>query len=510
MTDAAITDLSLSAPPPALSVDICIVGSGSGGATAAWELAKAGREVVVLEEGGDFTGAQLNERESQMYDQLYMDRGGRATRDRGIAVMQGRVLGGGGVINACDVVPIPDGVLRHWQKRHGLSEFGPAAITPYRDAALADLAASLPDEAQVNRNNRILRDGAAALGWRGEIMHHNRVGCAGVGVCLIGCPVNAKRNPRVVAIPNAIAAGARFFTRARVVRIEAAGSEQKLLRVRRLDTKGYHEGEELQIRAKVVILAANAINSAQLLLRSGIGNGHVGRNLSLQPQLPVSALFDEEVRSFRGIPQTYAVTEFEDLDNDEHGWWGFRIESIGGTPGIVAGNLSSYGDAGKRLMQSYARTASALLLTPDEPSGSLRVEDSGRLYIDYTLTAEQITRFRRAAQAAARLYLEAGAREVVVPTTPAISIRSQRDLSRLDGLDLRPASAPLISAHQQGTVRFAANERDGGADPSGRVYGTRDVYVFDSSGFPSSASSHTMTPILTISRYLAQRLLSEG
>ncbi len=52
--------------------------------------------------------------------------------------------------------------------------------------------------------------------------------------------------------------------------------------------------------------------------------------------------------------------------------------------------------------------------------------------------------------------------------------------------------------------------RDGAAEPDGRVYGTRDVYVFDSSGFPSSASSHTMTPILTIARYLSQRLLARS
>lgn len=505
-----ILDLSQTPPPRDLSVDICVIGSGSGGATAAWELAKNGREVVVLEEGGDFTGPKLSERESQMYDQLYMERGGRTTSDMGITVMQGRVLGGGGVINACDVVPIPDGVLRHWQKHYGLSEFGPETIHAFRDLALDDLVASHPDEAQINRNNQILRAGAAALNWRGEIMLHNRVGCAGVGVCLIGCPVNAKRNPRFVAIPNAIDAGARFFTRARVVRIESATAEQKVLHVRRLDARGYHEGEGFEIRAKVVVLAANAINSAQLLLRSGLGNEHVGRHLSLQPQLPVSALFKDEVRSFRGIPQSFAVTEFEDLDNTEHGWWGYRIESIGGTPGIVAGNLSTYGVAGKRLMQHYAHTASSLLLLPDDPTGRVRVENSGRVRIDYTLSSEQVTRFRAAAKAAARLYLTAGATEVVVPTTPAITLRSQRDLALLDSLDLRPASAPLISAHQQGTIRFAPKPSHGGADPAGQVYGTRDVYVFDSSGFPSSASSHTMTPILTISRYLSRQLLSHS
>ncbi|HEY6098176.1 MAG TPA: FAD-dependent oxidoreductase, partial [Anaeromyxobacter sp.] len=113
--NGSIVDLSRSPVPAGLSAEICVVGSGSAGATAAWDLARAGRDVLVLEEGGDFTGAALTQRDAGMYDQLYMDRGGRATADLSVSVLQGRVLGGGGVVNACDLVPIPEGVLGHWQ-----------------------------------------------------------------------------------------------------------------------------------------------------------------------------------------------------------------------------------------------------------------------------------------------------------------------------------------------------------------------------------------------------------
>jgi choline dehydrogenase-like flavoprotein len=40
------------------------------------------------------------------------------------------------------------------------------------------------------------------------------------------------------------------------------------------------------------------------------------------------------------------------------------------------------------------------------------------------------------------------------------------------------------------------------------VFGAKGIFVFDSSGFPSSASSHTMAPIMTIARYLTGRLLA--
>jgi choline dehydrogenase-like flavoprotein len=509
MTPGTIVDASREPLPGTLTADVCVVGSGAGGATAAWELARAGRDVVVVEEGGDFPPERLTEREGEMYDQLYMERGGRATSDLGIAVMQGRVLGGGTVINASDIVPIPDGVLRFWQRRHGLADFSPEALAPYRERALRDLSANVPDEAQINRNNRILRTGSQALGWKGDVMPHNRVGCAGVGECFIGCPVGAKRNARAVAIPGALAAGARVLTRTRVKRIENTQQEMKTVRLRRLDEKGYHEqGPEVLLRAKTVVLAANAIGSAELLLRSGIGNEHVGRHLSLQPQLLIYARFDEQVRCFRGIPQAYAVTEFEDLESAEHGWWGFRIESIGATPGVIAARVPLVGAAGKSFMRELPAIAAALLLTPDDPIGTVRIEPSHRMRIDYTLTDEQRGRLRQAAKAASRAYLAAGAREVLVPVVPPVVVRAEKDLAAIDAIDFRPATAPLISAHQQGTVRFAPSSRDGAADSDGQVYGTRDVYVFDSSGFPSSSSSHTMTPIITVARYLTERLIA--
>lgn len=510
--NGAIADLSRNraGADAARAVDIAIVGSGCGGATAAWQLAQAGREVLVIEEGGDYTGLDLTQRDGAMYDQLYMDRGGRMTTDMSIAVLQGRALGGGGVINACDVVPMADGVLRHWQRRYGLTDYSPERLAPYRTRALADLSVNPPRADQINRNNSLLRAGAEALGWRGEIMMHNRVGCAGTGTCLIGCPLNAKRNPRFVAIPGALAAGARFWLRGRVVRVDGATQELKTLTVRTLDSKGYHETGELSVRARAVILAANAIASAELLLKSGIGNEHVGRHLMLQPQLPITALFADEVRFFRGIPQAYAVTEFEELDEDDRGLWGFRIEAIAGTPGIASTMLPKGGLEGKALMAHYPYMTAALLLVPDGPHGQVRVEQSGRLRIDYAMPPEQKLRFRAAARAAARAYLAAGAEMVVVSSAEPIVVQREADLQRLDHIAFTPATLPLMSAHQQGSVRFAASPKFGGATPDGLVYGTRDVFVFDSSGFPTSSSSHTMTPIITVSRYLADRLLARA
>jgi choline dehydrogenase-like flavoprotein len=504
----AVIDFSKQAPPGQLVTEICIIGSGCGGATAARLLSEAGHEVIVLEEGRDYMGPERTQRGPEMYDQLYMDRGGRATLDQSIAVLQGRVLGGGGVINACDVVPAPEGVLHHWATKYGLEDYAPDRFKPFEQAALEDLFASrIPDD-MVNVANNKLRQGAEALGLRGEVMMHNRVGCRGLGTCMLGCPVHAKRNPRMVALPAAMAAGARVYTRARAVRIENADRETKVVKVRTLDAKGYHEQQRFDVQAKIVIVAANAIASAQLLLRSGIGNEHVGRHLTLQPQLPLIASFEEHIAAFDGIPQSYAITEFEEEDNPEFGLWGYRIEGIMSTPGIAAATMPFGGADGMRAMSRYDRMAAALLLVPDQPSGHVELGGDGRLVIHYEQRPDHKERMRHAVEMAAKAYLEAGATEVLVPTASPLSIRSAAEAKQAKTLELAPATAPMISAHQQGTVRFAASERDGGADLDGQVYGTRDVYVFDSSGFPTTSSSHTMTPIIASSRMLTTKLLT--
>ncbi|MCB9556911.1 MAG: GMC family oxidoreductase [Deltaproteobacteria bacterium] len=505
---AGIVDLSATRRPSGpLSTEILVIGSGCGGATAAWDLAAAGRQVLVLEEGGDFTGSALTQRDGQMIDQLYMERGGRATEDLSISILQGRVLGGGGVINQCDVVGIKDELLDVWRSRFGLSDFSASKLAPHVARARRDLSANRIDADQINRANALLQQGAKALGLRGEVLEHNRVGCEELGGCTLGCPANAKRNPRFVAIPGALKAGARFFIRGRATRIDDSNKALKRVQVRTLDAKGHRETGSFEIRARVVIVAANAIATAQLLLRSGIGNEHVGRHLTLQPQLPIVAEFDERIDGFAGIPQSYAVIEHEFV-HQTLGLWGFRIEGIMATPGLVASLLPLVGQAGKQIMSRYAHYAASLLLAPDAPSGRVQLRDAGRPLVRYQHQEDHKARIRQAIKLAARVYLAAGARTVFSATVPLLQFRKTSDLDQVDQLSLAPATASFVSAHQQGSVRFAPSAKLGGARPDGLVYGTRDIYVFDSSGFPTSASSHTMLPIISTSHYLSAQLNS--
>ncbi len=229
----------------------------------------------------------------------------------------------------------------------------------------------------------------------------------------------------------------------------------------------------------------------------------------LQPQQPIVAIFDHEVTAYRGIPQAFAVTEFEREDHPDHGLWGFRIEAVMGTPGIVATLMPFVGAENKAIMREYSRIAASLLLVPDAPSGSVGLHGDGRPRIRYAQRGDHRSRLREAVVAATRLYLAAGAREVLVPSIPPVRITSEAELSLADDLSFEPATTSLLSAHQQGTARMSGSAEDGVVNPEGMVWGTRDVYVFDTSIFPSSASSHTMTPTMTASRFLSTALAAQ-
>src|SRR5947207_8095531 len=110
--------------------DVCIVGSGPGGAMVASRLARAGASVVVLEEGGYHTKAEFDMQESTAFPRLYQDRGNRATAELSVQVLAGRTVAGGTIVNWTTSYRTPDSVLDHWRLAEGLS-LTPEMLRPH-------------------------------------------------------------------------------------------------------------------------------------------------------------------------------------------------------------------------------------------------------------------------------------------------------------------------------------------------------------------------------------------
>lgn len=476
-------------------VHVCVIGSGAGGGVAAARLAEAGRDVLVLEEGSHVPKEQMTQREEEMHPLLYRDGGNQLTADGGVNVLQGRTVGGSTVVNMADVVEIPDGVLAHWAERFGVDRFSVDEVRA-ADAICRETIGANRIPAH-NRNNSLLLAGGERLGLRGGAFDHNRVGCLGSGYCLIGCAYDAKRSVALTWLPRAIATGRTLVqTEARVDRLETQGRRVvaavgSVIRVR--------DGAPVapfRVEADSFVLAAGAVHSPVILLRSGLGGPAVGQNLSLQPQTPCAALFPDPVTMWRGVPQSAYIDHFETA-TAEHGLAGFRLEGVSGGPAMSAVTTTLWGPDLHEFMRGFPRTAAALCLVPDRPSGRVSVTRDGRPKIAYSLTPEVVQTLKTAVQTAARAWLAAGAEVVVLPfpgTTPA---RTEADLAQLDSRTIQGAEVPLISAHPQGTCRMGPDPATSVVGLDLRVHGVDNLQVLDASVFPTTSSSHTMLPVMS-------------
>ncbi|MCB9758338.1 MAG: GMC family oxidoreductase [Alphaproteobacteria bacterium] len=478
--------------------DVCVIGSGAGGGVAAAIMAEAGREILILEEGQRVRTPQLNQREEQMYNLLYRDGGQQMTDDGGISVLQGRTLGGSTVINMSDVTEIPEAVWAHWRARYRFDRYGRADIEAAVAACRQAIAANPIQPEQLNRNARLLLEGGASLGIAGGAFEHNRVGCVGSGYCLIGCAYDAKRTVAHTWIPRALATGrALVQTDARVERLEHDHRRIVAAHGHLLDPVRQTPLAPFTVRADRYVLAAGAIHSPLVLLASGVGNAHVGRNLTLQPQGAALAVFDHEVIHFRGIPQGAYLDGYESI-TEEHGLAGFRLESVSATPGMAAATLTAWGDDMARFMAMTRRSGACLCLVPDRPNGRVLRGRDGRPRIRYHYAKDWADTFRAATRTAAEVYLAAGAEAVHLPFVGLPPVHSVSDLSRLERMPVRACSVSLISAHPQGTCRAGPDGAHGVVDNDLFVHGLDNLQVLDASVFPTSAASHTMLPVMTM------------
>src|SRR5438093_9477403 len=293
--------------------DVVVVGSGAGGAVVARQPAVRGRGLVLVEEGGFFTGKDFTGNPRAMIDLLYRSRGLTFALGRpAIPIPLGRCVGGTTTINSGTCYRAPDYVLDEWAERHGVRGAREADLRPYFERVEQELnVRPVPDETY-GRNSSLFERGAAALGYAGARIPRNERGCLGTGVCAFGCPQDAKQAMHVSYVPRALAAGARLFTRCRVDQILLSAGKAIGVVGRFLDAEGREAGHELRVLARHVVVACGALLTPALLERSRVPDpsGLRGRNLHIHPATRVGALFDEEGRGWEGVPQAYNVHHF--------------------------------------------------------------------------------------------------------------------------------------------------------------------------------------------------------
>jgi choline dehydrogenase-like flavoprotein len=470
--------------PAAASCDAIVIGSGAGGAFAARELARAGLDTVIVEEGERWTVDRIrNSHPLDRFASIYRDGGTTmAFGNPPIALPLGRAVGGTTVINSGTCYRPPAPVARAWHEDHGLAIANPELLGP----RIADVEATIgvaPAPMDVlGRNGELSLEGAAALDWQGAPLRRNAPGCRGACQCAIGCPNNAKGGVHLNALPQSCEAGARIVSGLHVKQVLVEDGRAVGVAAQRAD------GGEVRISAPLVVVSAGAIPTPPLLRRSGLGrHPRLGRNLSIHPATGITASFEEEVVPWEGVMQSVGIEELHERE-------GILMEATSTPPGMGAVSAPGYGTHLLRRLDRAANTATLGAMIADAPSG--RVFGARAQIVSYRLAKADELRLAKAIGAMARVMLAAGARDVELGGgAPAVRSESEIEgaVERLDVRRLR-----LAAFHPTGSAAAGSDPARHPVDPEGRLRGVDGVWVADGSVLPSCPGVNPQVSIMAI------------
>jgi choline dehydrogenase-like flavoprotein len=481
-----------------LRAAVIIVGSGAGGGVLAAELAEAGVDVLVLEEGGFARSEEFVPEASEAIRTLYRDGGASMTiGNPPVIFSEGRTVGGSTVINGGMSWRTPEPILERWRKDDGVHAITPESMAPYFDRVEAFINAAHQDPESMSRDNELLKEAADRKGWAVVPNIRNQVHCAGTNNCAFGCSSGAKRSVLVTYVPRALAFGARIVTDLRAQAVEFDGTTARRVRCHVAGRPGVTVWAE----APVIVLACGAIQTPALLLRSGFRSksGRVGTDLSLHPNTKVQAVMKEDIYAWKGVHQAYQVREFQER--------GVVFAAVNIPPALLAMTAPAYGPALFELMQDYHKVLNAGLLLEDTTTGRVRLGPGGIPLTFYALSDHDAERLVEATTILCELLFEAGAQRIAAPFDGFPDLHGPDDIAKLRKQTVPKSALDLFTVHMMGTARMGDDPKRHVCDSYGKVWGADGLWVSDASLFPSPIGVNPMETIMALSTRNAERLL---
>jgi len=498
-----------------LEADVVVIGSGAGGGVSAELLALAGLKVVILEEGPLKSSTDFRMREREAYPQLYQESAGRQTLDKSITILQGRCVGGSTTVNWTSSFRTPPRTLAYWRDKLGLKTMGEAELEPWFKRIEERLGVA-PWPVAPNENNDLLRRGCEKVGIPSAMIQRNVKGCANLGYCGMGCPTNAKQSMLVTTIPAALDRGATLVHRAQVARLVIDGNRVVACEAHGVAGNGASPSpHRVRARARHFILAAGAIGSPGILLRSAAPDPHVtlGKRTFLHPTAVSAAVMPQRVDGHSGAPQTVYCDHF--LDSIPlNGPAGFKLESAPTHPVLVGITLPGFGEEHARWMQKFASTHVVIALLrdgfhPQSQGGRVILRSDGTPVLDYRMSPYLWEGVRRAYLTMAEIQFAAGAKTVMPMHESASSMSSWREArAAIQALPMKALEARIVTAHVMGGCTMGANPRSSVVDESGRHHQLANLSVHDGSVFPTSLGANPQVSIYALAARATTGLLA--
>lgn len=497
-----------------LEADVAIVGSGAGGGVIAAELAKAGLRVVVLEAGGYFNEADFVQSELWAYQNLFWRGGPQMSGDMNVSIQAGSCLGGGTVVNWTNSLRLKPWVREQWAREHGLEDVGTEEWDRHVDAVWERLGVN-DDCSDLNVPHQLMKAGAEALGWHFTRTNRNadrdRYSADTAGYMGFGDQSGSKNSTMRTYLQDAHDHGAQILVRTFALRVLADGGAATGVGAVHTDpaTGATHQ---VLVRAPQVVLAAGALESPALLLRSELGGSHVGRHLRLHPCTATMGTYGQETKPWWGPPHPGLIDEFAPgLDGDGYG---FLIEGVQYTTGVGASAIPwMSGEQHKAFLEDFRHVATFIGLIRDHGSGHVELDPQTGMGVPYYALTDpvDVATTRRALEAQIRLHHAAGASRIgVLAGGLPLWHRGEDDLegfiARARRIPLRAGAMRMFSAHQMGTCRMGADPAASVANVHGELHDTRGVWIGDASAFPTPSGTNPMITIMALAHRTAERV----
>lgn len=481
------------------SADVIVVGSGAGGATVAKILSESGYSVFVVEEGRRVETDEFDANLWRSMKRTFRSLGTQvATGKAIIPMLQGRVVGGTTVINSAISWRTPEDVRDDWIKRFGLGEtLRGDKLDRAFDQIEKDLGIVPTPENRFSGSDVIMKAACTAAGLEPHPTSRNVIDCEGSGMCLQGCQGARKQSMALTYIPTAEKNGAIVMANRRVDTVIVENSRAVGVRGRVMGGLSGHEAEgSFELRAKrAVVLAASAIQTPQILLRSGLQSKSIGRHFQPHPGVGMVGFFPQDVRMWEGASQGFEAVP----PRSER----YKLETLGIPPEMAAVRLPGIGKVLMEEVSNLRHAACWAVLVRARAEGRVRVPrvkaSSG---ITYSVLDSDLEIFAKGMRMAAQMMFEQGA-DYVAPGVYGLPdrITSPDQVALISAEALHPKKMTMLATHLMGTCRMGPDPDRSVIDPGFESHEVNRLYIADSSIFPTNMGvnpQHTIIGLATL------------
>ena len=520
-------------------VDVLIIGAGASAAAAAYSLSDTRMHIVCLEQGdwpnpANYPSTHQETEFSQLTNYHISPNARQSNADypinetnSPIKVANFNGVGGGTVLYAAHFprlhpsdfrVKTLDGIADDWPISY-------ADLEPYyaendRVIGVAGLEgdpAYPPKEVQLPPVplGQVGETFAAAfnkLGWHwwpsdaaiATMEYEGRPPCKNLGPCISGCAQGSKASADVVYWPEAMRRGIELRTKCRVreITVNEEGFAEGVI---------YYDenGDEVELKAHVVIVACNGVGTPRLLLNSkstlfpdGLANssGMVGKNLMFHPTASVKGIFENRLDAYMG-PNGCGIwsKEFYETDASRGFVRGYTFEVARGAGPVRTalewmgrGRIEWGSNFRTEHEKLFDRTAGFITMCEDLPEEHNRVTLDPELTdrhgipapkINYTLGENSIRMLEHSIDRCSELLEAAGAKEII-----------------------RTGLLPHAGWHLLGTARMGTDPATSVVNDWGRSHDVRNLFIIDGSIFVTSGGCNPTSTIQALALYISDQI----